>query len=251
MDFRNKQKNDKVVFGVIFILALAVIVALYFIFIVPTFKGIQPDPSTTPKPQTTVKPVDGIFFIEDKTLEAQIKKALSLDNNTELTKEHMLLLEEISYTDTPVSSLYGLQFAYNLKSVNLYVEISTIDYITKLNIRSLKLKSDSSLQWIMPKLSEFAVLNSVDLTDCGIVALIDARKLTSISTLILDNNPIFDTEQFKFLTSIRTLSLNNCNIKDVSFLKNNVYITHLSIKDNPIKDYSPLDTMPSLEECNK
>ncbi|OTN88921.1 hypothetical protein A5819_001413 [Enterococcus sp. 7E2_DIV0204] len=60
-----------------------------------------------------------IVNIPDVNLRDTVKKSLGLTSDSDLTKENLLKLTEISSNNNNISSVEGLQYALNLRSINL------------------------------------------------------------------------------------------------------------------------------------
>ena len=96
-------------------------------------------------------------------------------------------------------------------------------------------------------LSKLTSLTSLDLDNNSIVDISAVSGLTSLTNLWLFNNSIVDISALSKLTSLTQLILAANSISDVSPLENLTGLTALVIDGNPITDYAPI---LKLKEAN-
>ena len=149
-------------------------------------------------------------WMPDAVLWTVVRGELGLLPGVPLTKEKMLRLEriEVNYNDT--LNLTGLEFATNLRTLNL----NGSNHITDLH----------------------AIANLLNLVELHIRRPEDALPM-NLEILPLAN-----------LTNLEEVTLENCGISDISILANFAKLRRLYLENNHIEDFSPLAGLTHLRE---
>ena len=72
------------------------------------------------------------------------------------------------------------------------------------------------------------------------------QKLSSLTTLDLNNNQISDIKPLESLTNLTWLDLDNNQISDIKPLQSLTNLTWLSLRNNQISDIKPLESLTNL-----
>ena len=167
-----------------------------------------------------------VVEIPDPNLRHLIREALSLPQVLALTRQQMQRLTELDAGgNRGITDLAGLEYATNLRSLNLYhnpiVNIGILVHLTKL-VR-------------------------FNLWGCGIVDLKPLRNLKSLRVIVLGNNNISDISPLSELTNLTYLGLTRNRIVDFSPLASLVNLEKLFLQDNLGTDISPLQGLNLIE----
>lgn len=154
--------------------------------------------------------------------------------------------EVFSYIDSNISSLAGMQYAYNLKVLSLgNCSISDLSPLSTLgNLISVFLY-DNNVSDLQP-LSGLSNLRSLHLGSNLITDISPLSGLTGLESLYIDENPITDLSVLSNLTSLRSLGLDGLNISDLSFITSLENLGDLNVNHNNISNLEPLSEMSSL-----
>ncbi|WLR41602.1 cell wall-binding repeat-containing protein [Bacillus carboniphilus] len=164
-----------------------------------------------------------------------LREAL-MDNLPEgeaLTAENLAQLEEIYLFDYEISNLEGIQYAKNVKHIELGMnKLSSIDQLKHLEmVQYIGLRSNKITD-IAP-LKELSTLSGLDLSD-------NPLDLSSLNGLNLNKE-----EGWNYL------GLNNLNLTDLSVLKSmnidtEIESFHLEVSDNQLTNFSGLENFSQL-----
>ena len=168
-------------------------------------------------------------WVPDAALRAAVREALGLPAIVHLTKEQMLLFDELRVQDKGISDITGLEFAANL----------TVLYLSKNPITDLR------------PLANLTALKRLYLWDLSPdTPTLDLRPLASLVNLeeiSLENSKVLDISPLTGLKKLSELHLSNNQIKDISPLAGLTELRILWIKGNPVTNFSPLDALDLTE----
>ena len=186
---------------------------------VPT--GVATDAANNGNTAATSEPVpvDVDFVIEfpDTNLAAAIRSAVGLDAGDDILASRIQNLNSIMSTQRPsdpnlvkISNLSGLEYATNLKTLNLYANnVTDPTVLTKLpNLTWLNLSSNSLTD--VTVLGELTNLTFLNIRRNQITDISPLSTLTTLTSLLLMGNPILDT------SPIYPLTQNNLTYVDIS-----------------------------------
>ena len=182
----------------------------------------------------------------DGNLRTVIEKALDKAPGATITTSDMVVLTELYASGSNISDLTGLEYAINLRSLNLNSNsISDLAPLVGLtNLRSLYLWrnsiSDISLLGGLTKLGSLS-LNSNSISDISSLG-----GLTNLTELDLRDNSISDISSLGGLTKLKSLSLNSNSISDISSLGELTSLTLLYLSSNSISDISAVVSLTNL-----
>jgi internalin A len=166
-----------------------------------------------------------IATFEDAILEGQIREALSVGPQEDLTCGLISGLTELDASFAGIESLVGIQ---NLTSLT-----------------DLLLGSCYSISDISP-LSGLTSLTSLYLDHNSITDIGALSGLTSLTIIRLNHNSISDISALSGLTSLTGLGLDHNSITDIGALSGLTSLTILYLHDNLISDIGPLSGLTSL-----
>ena len=215
---------------------------------------------------TTVLPPDTAVSIPDAQLAAAIREEIG-----DITTHALLGLITINASNhTGITNLTGLEYAHNLKYLNVFegeiTDLRPLANLTGLIILGLpghQIRDISALQDLTNlmilsldsnQISDITALgNLTNLTNLGlgyndfsdITAL---GNLTNLKDLFLAGNQISDITALSDLTNLEELFLGNNNLNDITALGNLTNLTKLSLLSNQITDVGPLVSLVNLEE---
>ena len=234
--------------------------------------------------RSVVRPVDdqteripgASVYIPDVNLRAAIVEALGKTPNALITVEDMATLERLGAQDKGISDLTGLEFATNLRTLdigsNSISDLSPLAGLTNLGTINISnngisdlsalegLKSlENFLSWnnLFSDLSPLVKLSKMSLQKidiCGgdpdISVLKDAKNLKE---LYLPNCQVSDTDiaALAGLTNLTRLSVSgNRDLSNISPLSGLTNLKWLDLRDCNISDISPLSGLTNLKWVN-
>ena len=175
-------------------------------------------------------PDNAIVTFEDATLEAAIRRSLSVGAQEPLTCGL-------------VSGLTGLGPGFVQQQPSRITSLVGIENLTSLITLTL---SRNSITDIGP-LSGLTSLRNLHLTDNSITDIGPLSGLTGLRELFLDNNSISDISALSGLTSLARLFLSDNTISDISALSGLTLLFNLELGDNPgLSNIQPLLDNPGL-----
>lgn len=166
----------------------------------------------------------------------------------DVTKKMLSELTSLNIPWANIFSLDGLEYAVNLKSINLannFIEdITPLTQITTLedvNINNNKIKDASSL-------AKLKKLKKLDIKK-NIITNLDFLNELEVEELDISHNTILK-ERIKEdvnLSNIRTLKITALGLDNLEFLKNANKLEVLYAEENSIKDITPLSELENLK----
>ena len=178
----------------------------------------------------TVRSGSSPVTIPDANLWAAIAEALGKASGTTIYKSEMETLTRLDLEGeaghADISDLTGLEFATNLKGLNL---------------------KNNALTDISP-LSGLTSLSSLNLAANNITDISPLSGLTNLTLLLLEYNNITDISPLSSLTNLKGLNLTN--ITDISPLSGLTNLSSLNLAVNNITDISPLSGLTNLSSLN-
>jgi|GEM_PF-1336769 len=183
----------------------------------------------------------------DANLKAAVEAALG---KTDPTPSDMLTLASLDASERGVVDLTGLEYATNLRSLNLWwnwaVSLSPLAGLT--NLHWLGLAGNQ-----IGDLSPLAALMNLEWLDLGYNQISDLSPLaglTSISFLSLDSNHVSDLSPLAGLTNLQELDLSENQVSDLSPLYGLVSLRRLAVRYNHISDLSVLAGLANLNRLD-
>ena len=190
---------------------------------------VTPPIVTPPIVTPPVRPPGRVVQIPDVNLRAGIAGALGKSANAPITVGEMEGLEELYIRNRGIRDLTGLQFAINLRRLNLDDnEFSDLSPLAGLiNLEEL---------WINESfVSDLSPLRG----------LINLFRLWPRRSLISDLSPIAG------LINLRSISLRGNPLSDISPLRGLINLTELWVDDDTqVSDLSPIAGLPNLERLS-
>lgn len=219
-----------------------------------------------------------VVEIPDSALNTLLHNVLMIPDNQDITSDELATLTEINANGLGIRDLTGIQYCTSLLAADFsYNEIidfsplSSLIRLTALNISRNVAKSIAPLA-ALTNLRELDVTellpaalqsaNYLDLTPCmamaelhelkadlnSIADLSVIAKLTTLTTLLLNTNPITskNASALSTLTSLTHLELGETYIIDLSFVSPLYNITTLGISHTPVVDISPIADLSKL-----
>ena len=185
----------------------------------------------------TITTIDAntLVHIRDVNLRAKIAETLNKPKNATLNAGDVSALTSLDARNANIQDLTGIEYAHNLRSLNLGAE-----YIEGKGVVNSNTVSD----W--QPLSGLTNLHTLLLEDNNISDISALSTLTNLTSLSLNNNNISDISALSTLKNLTSLSLNNSNISDISALSALTNLTSLSLNNNNISDISALSTLTNL-----
>lgn len=206
---------------------------------------------------------DFVVNIPDENLKKRINASLYiLDTNSEITISKMKQLENLFAQNYNITNLEGLQYAENLKVVELGGnKINDVSVFKKGNFPKIEklILDNNQLKDILPITSAYLPMLKIlevyrnNITNVGEIT---DEKLPSINYIRIHNNLITNLDFLKSSksTSLTSLDISNNTITDISGIEtaNLTNLKYLRFSDNQISDISSLSRakLNSLEELN-
>ena len=192
------------------------------------------------------QPDAAIATFEDANLEAQVRAALSLGAQDDLTCRLVSGLTGLDAEQAGIESLVGIQNLTSLTALNLSANsitdigaLSGLAGLTQLSLRNNSITDISALSGLT-SLTELSLRNN-SITDIGALS-----GLTSLTALSLGRNSISDISALSGLAGLRVLILGANSITDIGALSGLTRLTNLSLDGNSISDISPLSGLTGL-----
>jgi len=202
----------------------------------------------------------GVTFT-DSALEAAIRTRLGIPQPMPVTQEAMLGLTDLTAEGLGIKSLEGLQYAHNLRNLNLYEnEITDVSPLASLNQLSWVALAGNQITDVSP-LSGITSLRTLWLgvtlypnepgeLNLGnqISDLSPLAGLTGLQSLGFSHNPVSDLSPIAGLTNVSYLSASDCDITSVASLAGWTKLSILRLGENRISDITPLGNCPLLAD---
>ncbi len=213
--------------------------------------------SEIPKPLTftvTTIDVNTPVHIPDVNLHAKIAETLNKPKNAKLTAGDLLELTGLDAPNANIQDLTGLEYAHNLRSLDLRAEYTSGEESVNSNTVSdlsplIELTRLTHLNLSHTKLIDLAPLSgltnitSLYLWENNISDLAPLSELKNLTQLSLWENNISDLAPLSKLKNLITLNLDFNNISDLAPLSELTQLTQLRIHSNNISDLAPLLTL--------
>lgn len=161
-------------------------------------------------------------WMPDPALRAAIRGEIGLLPGIRLTKDKLQAVSDVDVADKGISDITGLEFATNLKELDLRDNPIT-DLRPLTNLTTLKGLYLSSI---------FPSTPTLDL--CPLANLINLEELT------LENSKVADIRPLARFKKLQILNLSHNNISDLRPLTGLTELRILRISGNPIEDSTPL-----------
>ena len=173
------------------------------------------------QPTGQTDPADA--WMPDAALLTAVRGETGLLPDVPLTKEKMLRLASLDVNDKSISDITGLEFATNLRELNMSnTPITDLRPIANLiNLVELRMRRPGS----------------VPPTTLDILPI---ANLINLEVLAIEGHGISDISMLANFTKLRRLYLENNHIEDFSPLAGLTRLRELQIRGNPIKDLMPL-----------
>ena len=188
--------------------------------------------------------------IPDAALRGQIDIYLSKSAGETITQLEMANMSTLVGEAVGISSLSGLEYALNLRSLHLQgnsiSDLSALSGLLSLGTLSLARNSITDLS----PLSNLTTLRWLTLSENSISNISALTNLTALRYLHLWQNQISDISALSGLTSLLELLLQSNSISDISALSGLTSLTALFLHRNSISDISALSNMTALRTLN-
>ena len=174
------------------------------------------------------RPPGAVVQIPDPNLHAAISEALGKGPNAPIIVEEMETLREFEARNSGINDLMGLQFATNLRRLNLrrnnhqFSDLSPIANLINL---------------------EYLRLGSGNVSDLSPIA-----GLINLEQLHLDWTNVFDLSPLAGLINLKWLHFDPSNVSDLSPLAGLINLERCCTWGSPVSDLSPLAGLTKLEE---
>ena len=188
--------------------------------------------------------------IPDANLRAKIAEVLNVSPSTSIVRGQLAQLTGLVATETNISNLTGLEFATNLKLLEVWSnrisDISPLAGLTKLERLIIEGNRISDISAVagLTKLTRLILMDN-NISDISAVA-----GLTNLELLHIRGNPISDISAMAGLTKLRWVWGGDNNISDISALAGLTKLVNLWLSDNNISDISPLVANTGLRRGN-
>ena len=205
-------------------------------------------PVVTPPEQ---KP-DAVVQIPDSNLRAAIAEALGKGPNAPITVEEMGRLEGLNAPGRGIQDLTGIQFATNLKRLNLrdnqIFDLSPLAVLVLLH--ELGLSSNAQIEQFsdLSPLSGLINLKRLDFDSKNVSNLSPLSRLTKLEYLHFTDTNVSDFSPLAGLINLESLGFNRTpGISDISPLAGLVNLKFIGSWGHGISDLSPLAGLTKLE----
>ena len=159
-----------------------------------------------------------VVSIPDANLAAVVREALDLTPGDAISQLDMLRLGWLEATSHQITDLTGLEYAVNLKGLNL---------------------GDNQISDITP-LAESTIIEGLELHYNNISDISSLAAMTNLSGLNLDGNSVSDLSPLTELINLQNLLLWENSVSDISPLAGLTHLQNLALGGNSVSDISPL-----------
>ena len=192
-------------------------------------------------------PSPRIVSIPDEALAAAVRRALGLQQESDITQLDMLNLTGLFADRKEIADLSGLEHARNLKYLylrrNQIEDIAQLAALTNLAVLYLSYNQISDFTPVAG-LTKLVALNLSENPSDDISPI---TELTQLQTLYLREYEIQDLTQFSEFTNLLRLGLERNQINDLTPLTEMPQLKNLWIRDNQVQDPTPLTELSHLE----
>ena len=188
---------------------------------------------TTETPQESVSE-----WMPDAALRAAVREALEelgLPASAPFTKEKMLQLTSLKANHRGIVDITGLEFAMNLRKLQLGGRNRITDLRPLANLKNL-----TQLHLWHREIADMPPVTNLDISPLS--------GLINLEDLVLENSGISDISLLTELKALQGLGLSANNIEDISPLAGLKALQRLDLSENYIKDLSPLAGLTNLLE---
>jgi len=196
-----------------------------------------------------------VVHIPDLNLRAAIAEALGKSPNAPITAEEMQRLERFEARNRGIQDLTGLQFATNLKRLNLrnnqIFDLSPLAVLVLLH--ELELSSNAQIEQFsdLSPLSGLINLKSLDFDSKNVSNLSPLSRLTKLEYLHFTDTNVSDFSPLAGLINLESLGFNRTpGISDISPLAGLVNLKFIGSWGHAISDLSPLAGLTKLERID-
>ena len=187
---------------------------------------------------------DSKISFEDPVLEQAIKKELMLDADADIIKEDVQAIQKLSLVNYGITSLDGLQYFKNVKSLdisgNKITDISPISAMAGMANFSAR---DNKIEDLSP-LSKLTQLTEIDVRNNRIVSLEPLKELVQVTSLNIRENNIVDLAPLLSLTKLEDLNARYNAIESVDVItKMPVLRKRIYLEGNPVTDWLVLSSI--------
>lgn len=201
------------------------IIALSSVFMLSSYGNVNAQEVVNPT-NVMVQDLNSIVEIPDTHLKAALNRELGQAIDSNITVQQMRTIENLDASAEEITNLEGLQYAVNVKMINL---------------RGNKISD-------IHQLNSLTNVTSLDLGNNDITDIHDLSSLYQLEKLSLDTNDIQDVDSLKYLMNLRYLNLDNNQISDISSLSRLSNLEDLlSLNNNSIADLSPVRGFKNLK----
>ena len=185
-----------------------------------------------------------------KAINNQLGRGEVLSNVTVADMESLTILKA---QERNISSIEGLEYAVNLREINLgsnkLINISSLSNLTNLKELHLSNNQISDIS-VLSNLTNLKYLHLGKNRISDMSVLENLTNLTNLTYLSLRDNQISDISVLSNLTNLNTLYLYNNQISDISVLENLTNLTNLRLDNNKIHDITPIKNLKKLTALN-
>ena len=194
-------------------------------------------------------------WMPDAALRAAVREALEelgLPTSASLTKEKMRQLTSLTANHRGIVDITGLEFAMNLRELQLggrnritdLRPLANLTHLTQLHLWHREVADMPPVTHLdISPLSGLINLEFLVLENSGISDISLLTQLKTLQGLGLSANNIEDISPLAELKELQRLDLSDNNIKDLSPLAALTNLSELQIRDNPATDFSPLTAL--------
>ena len=197
-----------------------------------------------------------VVAIPDPNLRSALREALSLPNDQPITEGRIGSLTRLSADRRGIEDLTGLEYATNLRVLQLGANdihsLEPLKLLVRLDV--LYIYRNPRIKSIKP-LMNLTTLTQLHAGGCEITNIAPVRNLTNLVLLDfsrqwgLRHDPqrgLVDIEPLSNLTKLHTLNLSYNRISDIKPLTNLAELTWLALNSNQIVDVRPLVNLVNL-----
>ena len=187
-----------------------------------------------------------VVHFPDPNLRAAVAEKIGVDPDR-ITQAALQRLARLGVLDREIENLEGLQYASNLRLLNL--ASNRISDLTPLaNLHSLEeLELDKNVIKDVSPLAGLTNLLVLTLRRNLITDIEPLRDLTRLQVLIIEHNSITDISPLGRLTNLRVLKIPYNGISDLTPLANLTNLEELLLNENRISDVEPLRGLTRLQ----
>ena len=194
--------------------------------------------------------IEEVDFV-DPTIEASVRKILSVDKKAKIFTNDLWTIKEFTVPQKAKSyaDLKHMSFLEKLTIKNCQKdELQSISSLS--NITELSITNGTVSQEDLKIIAGLPLLTKLKLQNCGLTGIAPLKDATSLVSLNLNNNTIRRIDAIASMKNLQELYLQHNAVSSLEALSTNTALITLNISSNDITSLEPLSSMTLLKSLD-